>query len=157
MDNQRLNLTRNWMHFVSIAWYQERLVSLDEFTFFVRTTPSGRFFKLIVAFMDPFDIQIHVSWYHAIDTKYVHILVKFEHSLPTSVLRNKTFFTKKRLSHAFENFLFIFFSPKLKGQPAFKFGKYMDVLCIYCMIPRTPGLFGCVHFFGRYHSSRSLF
>jgi hypothetical protein len=53
------------------------------------------FLKLIVAFMDPFVNQIHVSWYHAIDTKHVHTLVKFERRLSISVLSNKSFFTKK--------------------------------------------------------------
>jgi hypothetical protein len=46
--------------------------------------------------MDPFDILMHVSWYHAIDTKHVQILAKFEGRLSISVLRNKSFFTKKR-------------------------------------------------------------
>jgi hypothetical protein len=35
-----------------------------------------------------------LSWYHAIDTEYVHILVKFERKLSISVLRNKAFCTK---------------------------------------------------------------
>jgi hypothetical protein len=46
--------------------------------------------------MEPFDIQMHVSWYHAIDTIYVHILVKFERRLSTQFGRkkeNKKFFT----------------------------------------------------------------
>jgi hypothetical protein len=54
------------------------------------------FLKLIVAFMDPFDIQVHVSWYHAIDTAHPHILAKFERRLFISVLRNKSFFTKTK-------------------------------------------------------------
>jgi hypothetical protein len=49
--------------------------------------------------MDPLDIQMHVFWYHAIDTKHVRILAKFERRLSISVLRNKSFFTKKGLSH----------------------------------------------------------
>jgi hypothetical protein len=43
---------------------------------------------------------------------------------------------------------------KLNEQPRFKFGKDMDVLRIYCRIPRTPGFLGGVHFFGTYHSNR---
>jgi hypothetical protein len=31
----------------------------------------------LIAFMNPFDIQMHVSRYCAIDTKHVYILVKF--------------------------------------------------------------------------------
>jgi hypothetical protein len=89
--------------------------------------------------MSPFDIQMHVSWYHAIDTKHVHILVKFERRLSFSVLRNESFFTKKGLSHPFRKSFVSLFSPELNGQPAFKFDKGLDVLCIYCMIPRTPG------------------
>jgi hypothetical protein len=46
---------------------------------------SVPFLKLIVALMNPFDIQMHVSWYHAIDTKHVHILVKFERSLSLNI------------------------------------------------------------------------
>jgi hypothetical protein len=45
MDNLHSNLAKIWMWFVSIAWYQKRLVSLNEFSFSVRTTPIGRFFK----------------------------------------------------------------------------------------------------------------
>jgi hypothetical protein len=45
MDNLRSNLTRIWTYVISIEWYPKRLVSLDEFTFFVRTTPISRFFK----------------------------------------------------------------------------------------------------------------
>jgi hypothetical protein len=51
--------------------------------------------NLIVTFMDPFDIQMHVSRYHAIYTKHVHILVKFERRFFISVLRIKSFFTKE--------------------------------------------------------------
>jgi hypothetical protein len=73
---------------------------------------SVAFLRLIVAFMNPFDIQMHVYLYHAIDAKHVHILVKFERRLSISVLRNKAFFTKKKaLSHAFEKlFVSLFFS-----------------------------------------------
>jgi hypothetical protein len=39
-------------------------------------------------------------------------------------------------------FLFLFFPPKLSGQPALKFDKNMDVRRIYCMIPKTPGFHG---------------
>jgi hypothetical protein len=54
---------------------------------------------------------------HAIDTEHVHILVKFERRLSISVLWNRPFFTKKGLSQRFVSL----FSPKLNGQPAFKF------------------------------------
>jgi hypothetical protein len=40
---------------------------------------------------------MHVSWHYAIDTEYVHILVKFERRLSIPVQRNKAFFTKKWL------------------------------------------------------------
>jgi hypothetical protein len=45
MENLRSKVTRIWTYIVSIAWYQERLVSLDELTFFVLFTPIGRFFQ----------------------------------------------------------------------------------------------------------------
>jgi hypothetical protein len=51
----------------------------------------------LIAFMNPFDIQMHVSWYHAIDTKNVHILVQIERRLSISVLRNKSVFTEKKV------------------------------------------------------------
>jgi hypothetical protein len=38
-----------------------------------------------------------------------------------------------------KNLLFLFFPPKLSGQPEFKFDKNMDVCRIYCMIPRALG------------------
>jgi hypothetical protein len=39
-------------------------------------------------------------------------------------------------------FLFLYFPPKLSGQPAFKFDKDMNVYRIYCIILRTPGFLG---------------
>jgi hypothetical protein len=107
--------------------------------------------------MDPFDIQMHVSWYHAIDTKHVHNFVKFECRLSNSVLRNKPFFTKRRIEPSLWKTFVCLFSRELKGQPAFKFDKNMDVLCISCMILRTPGFLGRAHFFGKYPSNWSLF
>jgi hypothetical protein len=56
-----------------------------------------------------------------------------------------------------KNFLLLFFSHKLDGQPAFKFDKNIDVRCFYCMVSRAPGFLGCVHFFGACHSKRSPF
>jgi hypothetical protein len=104
---------------------------------------SVAFVRLIVAFMDPFDIQLHVLWYHAIDTKHVPILVKFGPTLSISVLRHLSFFTKNKwLSHPLKKVLFPFFSHKLNGQPALRFDKGMDVRRIYCMIPRAPGFLG---------------
>jgi hypothetical protein len=32
----------------------------------------------LIAFMNPFDIQMPGFWYHAIDTRHIHILVKIE-------------------------------------------------------------------------------
>jgi hypothetical protein len=52
---------------------------------------SVAFLRLIVALMDPFDIQKHIFWYRAIDTNQVHILVKFERRLSISVQRNKSY------------------------------------------------------------------
>jgi hypothetical protein len=49
---------------------------------------------------------------------------------------------KKALSHPFGKRLVSLFSPELNGQPAFKFDKNMDVICIYCMVLRTPGFLG---------------
>jgi hypothetical protein len=97
--------------------------------------------------MDPFDTRIHVSWYHALDTEHVHILVKFERRLSISVPRNKPFFTKKKnekkgLRHPFGKIFVSPFSPKLGGLPALKFDKDLDVLCIYCMVPRSSGFLG---------------
>jgi hypothetical protein len=54
------------------------------------------FLRLTVAFMDPFGVQMHVSWHHAIDKKQVCILVKFERRLSIPVLRIKSFFKKKK-------------------------------------------------------------
>jgi hypothetical protein len=119
---------------------------------------SVAFLKLNVAFMDAFDIQMHVSWYHALDRKHVRILVKFERMLSISVLRNKSFFTKKRgLSHLFGKRFVSLFSSELYGQSAFKFDKNTDVLRTRCMLPRRPGFLGWVHFFRTHHSNRSLF
>jgi hypothetical protein len=55
---------------------------------------SVAFLRLIVAFIYPFDIQMHVSWYHAIDTKHNQVVVKFEGRLFVSALINESFFTK---------------------------------------------------------------
>jgi hypothetical protein len=54
------------------------------------------------------------SWYHAIDAKHVHILVKFERRLSTQFGRKKPFFTKKDWAIPFEKVLFLFFSHKYK-------------------------------------------
>jgi hypothetical protein len=100
-------------------------------------------FKFFVAFMNPFDNQMHVSWYHVIDTKHVHILVKFERRLFFSVLRIESFFKKREgWAISLEKIFVSLFSPELNGQPAFKFNKNMDVPRIYCMIPRTTGFLG---------------
>jgi hypothetical protein len=86
---------------------------------------------------------MHVSWYHAKDTRYVQDLVKLEDRLSISVLRTKSFFTKKKkLSHPFGKCFVSLFSPELNGQPAFKFDRVLDVLCIYCMISRMPVFLG---------------
>jgi hypothetical protein len=161
MDNLHSNLTRISTYVVSIARYHEHLVSLDELTFWYVPLKRSRFLaflKIIVSLMDPFDIQIHISCYRAIDTRHVRILVKFECRLFISVLRNKTFFTKKkRWAMPLENVLCHFFFLKLNGQLALKFDKKMDVRRIYCMILRTPGFLRWVHFFGTYHSNRLFF
>jgi hypothetical protein len=85
--------------------------------------------RLDVAFMDPFDIQMHVSRYHAIDTKHVYILVNFEGGLSISALRNKAFFTKKkrRWANPLENDLFLIFLPNC-----------MDSLCSNVTIWSCP-------------------
>jgi hypothetical protein len=50
--------------------------------------------------------------------------------------------SKKLLFHVFGKRFVSLFSRKLNGQPAFKFDKELDALCIYCMISRTPGFLG---------------
>jgi hypothetical protein len=57
---------------------------------------SVAFLKLVIAFMDPFDIQMYVSWYQSIATQSIVLPAKFEGRLSVSVLRNKSFFTKYR-------------------------------------------------------------
>jgi hypothetical protein len=71
---------------------------------------------------------MHVSWHHALDTKHGHILAKFEHRLSISVLKNKTFFTKKALSHPFGKRFVSLFSPKLYEQPVLKYDKSISYL-----------------------------
>jgi hypothetical protein len=78
-------------------------------------------------------------------------------TLPISGLRNRPYFTKKRLSHPFGKSFVSLFSIKLNGQSALKFNKDMDVHCICCMMSRTPGCLGWIHFFAKCHSNRSLF
>jgi hypothetical protein len=56
-------------------------------------------------------------------------------------------YKKKGWSMRAKKPLFLFFPPKLSGQPAFKFDINMDVRRIYCMIPRTLGFLRWVHFF----------
>jgi hypothetical protein len=108
--------------------------------------------------MDPFDNQMHVSWYHAIDTTYIHIFVKFERMFSISILRNKAFFAKRSVEPSFaEKDLFLLFPPKLNRRPTFKFGRYIDVRLMYCMIPRTLGVLGWGYFFCTLHSNRSIF
>jgi hypothetical protein len=61
---------------------------------------------------------------------------------PSPFMLNSSFFTKKK--EGIEPYLrksFVsLFSPKLNGQPAFKFNEDMDVVCIYCMIQRNMHL-----------------
>jgi hypothetical protein len=62
--------------------------------------------------MDPFDIQMYVSRYHALDTKHIRIFVKFEHRSSISVLRKSHSLPKKKvLSHACEKKIVSLFSP----------------------------------------------
>jgi hypothetical protein len=144
MDNLRSNLTRIWTHVVSIAWYLRDIKS----TWFARMSSpfwnvpfqSLALLNLIVAFMDPYDIQMHVSWYHAIDEKYVHIFVKFECRLSIQVerkTRNKTFSGGMAQPFYCKEWLI---SQNWDRQPAFKFYKDMDVLFIYGMIPKNMHL-----------------
>jgi hypothetical protein len=64
---------------------------------------------------------------------------------------------KRRVEPSLWKTFCVSFFSRNEEQPAFKFDKDLNVLRIYCMIPRTPGFLGWVHFFGMYHSNRSLF
>jgi hypothetical protein len=41
------------------------------------------------------DINVHVSWYQAVDMHYIMVPVKYDGGSNMSVLRNKQLFTKK--------------------------------------------------------------
>jgi hypothetical protein len=75
--------------------------------------------------------------YHAINTKHVHIFVKFVHRLSIQFGRKKetqTFFQGDGSAFFCKQ---CFISQNWDRQPAFKFDKNLYVLCIYCMIPRN--------------------
>jgi hypothetical protein len=59
------------------------------------TTPIGRFWGILVAFMAAYNIKMLVSGYHSIDMHCIVLPVKFDDGLSISVLRNKQLFKKK--------------------------------------------------------------
>jgi hypothetical protein len=58
------------------------------------TAPIGRFLRLLLAFTDPSNIQMHVSWCHSIAEHSIVLPIKFEDGLSISVLRKKVILSK---------------------------------------------------------------
>jgi hypothetical protein len=59
---------------------------------------SVAFLRLLLAFTDPSNIQMHVSWYHSTAKHCIVLPFKFEDGLSVSVLRKKSFFPKLCIS-----------------------------------------------------------
>jgi hypothetical protein len=62
---------------------------------------SVAFSRLLVAFTDPLDIQMHGSRYHSIAKHCIVLPVKFDGGLYMSILRLKQLFTKKKRIKSF--------------------------------------------------------
>jgi hypothetical protein len=72
--------------------------------------PNVAFSRLIVAFINPFDIQMHVSWYYAIDKKHVHIPGNLNAGCSSQFWGIKHSLQKNALSHACEKLCVSLFS-----------------------------------------------
>jgi hypothetical protein len=95
MDNLGSNLTRIWTCFVSIVRYQETCIWM-----------SNGFMNAPICFEEVNSSkETRRSWYHVIDTKYVHILVKFEPRLSIQFGRKKR--ETKSFSRAWLNTFFL--------------------------------------------------
>jgi hypothetical protein len=93
MDNLPSNLTCTWMGYSSNDGYQERMICLDMLLLLL-PHQTVAFLGSISAITNPLDIQIYVSWYHAIATQCIVVHAKFDNGLSISILRNICFFPK---------------------------------------------------------------
>jgi hypothetical protein len=142
IDDPPSNFTGTTIQCISIDWYPE-INTFESFTAVNSTISlkkatdwSGTYLKVNSS------KETMPSLNHAINTKHVQVLVKFERSISIQFRRKKW---HKTFSNGMAQPFFFFgkerfISQNWDRQPAFKFSRYLDVLCIYCIIPRNMHL-----------------